>query len=122
DVRRFRQQGVEGVAAAGLLQPVDATEAAVVEQYDRQFESEHDGSGDLGIHHEITAVTDEHVDVPFGLGQLYPYPARDPVAHAGIAVFQVITVGAVRPPQLVQRARQSAGCADDGCVRARGAV
>src|SRR5690606_34799520 len=88
----------------------------------RQLQAEHDGSGDLGVHHQVAAVADEHDDVALGLRELDADRACYLVAHAGVAVFQVVAVGTVRAPQFVQFAGQSAGCAHDGCIRTRGAV
>ena len=68
----------------------------------------HHGGGDLGIHHEIAAVAHQHDDPPVGKGELHPEPAGDLIAHAGIAVFQVIALGRAGAPELVQLARQAA--------------
>ena len=53
--------------------------------------------------------------VAVGRGELDPHRARQLVAHARIAVLDVIalTVGVRRPPQLVQVAGHRAGRADD---------
>ena len=53
-------QVVERRAAAGLLQAVDATVAAIVEHHDDQLRAEHDRRRDLAVHHQIAAVADDH--------------------------------------------------------------
>ena len=81
----------------------------IVEHDDIELDAHHDGGGDLGIHHEIAAVAHQHDDPPVGEGELHPEPAGDLIAHAGIAVFQVIALGRAGAPELVQLARQAAG-------------
>ena len=103
---------VEARAAGRLLQAVDAAEAAIVEQHDDELDAEHDRGRDLRIHHEIGAVADHHDDLAVGLRHLHADAAGDLVAHAGIAVFEMVGGGRARLPQLVQFARQAAGGAD----------
>ena len=58
-------------------------------------------------------------DLALGLRQLDAEPAGDLVAHAGIAVFDVVAAGRAGLPQLVQLARQAAGGADHDVVARR---
>ena len=76
------------------------------------FSAEHHRGGDLGVDHEVAAVADHHDDLAFGPRQLHAEPAGDLVAHAGVAVFQVVGAGPPRLPELVQLAGQAAGGAD----------
>src|SRR5271170_4784871 len=50
---RVAQEIVERRAAGRLLQPVDAGEAAVVEDDDNELPSQHHRGGDLRIHHQV---------------------------------------------------------------------
>jgi hypothetical protein len=104
-----RPEIVEGPVAHGLLQAVDAAEPAIVEDDDIELDAHHDGGRDLGIHHEIAAIAHQHDNPPLGKSELHPQPAGDLIAHAGIAVFQVIALGRAGAPELVQLARQAAG-------------
>src|SRR5690606_28692406 len=85
-----------------------AAEAAVVEQYDRELEAERNGGCDLRVHHQIAAITHHHDYVAFRARELHAYAASDLVAHARVAVFEVIGVAMLRSPKLVQFAGQTA--------------
>src|SRR5438552_9270128 len=100
-------------AAATALQPVDAAETAIVEHDNVELLVEHHRGRDLGIHHQIRAVTDQHPDLAVWHGELDPQPAGDLVPHAGIAVLDVIGAGLWATPQFMQFARQPAGGAYD---------
>src|SRR5438093_123927 len=113
DARAVGKEIVERGATAAALQAVDAAEAAVVEHNDVELLVEHHRSRDLGIHHQIGAVTDKHPDLAVRHGELGPEPAGDLVPHAGIAVLDVIGAGLWAAPQFVQFARQPAGGAYD---------
>ena len=108
-VPRVLQQVVEALAAGGALQPVDAAEAAIVQHHDGQLHAQHHRGRDLGVHHQVRAVADHHDHLAIRAGELDAEPARDLVAHARIAVFEVIAAGLRGVPQLVQFARQAAG-------------
>ena len=100
---------VEALAAAGMLQPVDAAEAAVVEQHDGDLHPHHHARRQLRIHHHVAAVTQHDDDIPGWLRHLHADAACDLVAHAGEAVFKVVGRGVARLPQLVEFPRQAAG-------------
>src|SRR4029077_7861764 len=85
--RAVGEEIVERGTAAAALQPVDAAEPSIVEHNDVELLVEHHRSRDLGIHHQIGAVTDQHPDLAVGHGELDPEPTGDLVPHAGIAVF-----------------------------------
>ncbi len=93
DAGAGREEIVEAGAAGCRLQALDATKAAIVEQHDGELATELDRGRDLRVHHQIGAVADEHDDLAFGHRQLDAEPAGDLVAHAGIAVFDVIGAG-----------------------------
>src|SRR6266849_5569664 len=109
--------GGEKIVEAGTtgrrLQALDAAEAAIIEQHDDELAAELDRGRDFRIHHQIGAVADQHDDLALGRSQLDAEPAGDLVAHAGIAVFDVIGARLADAPQFVQLAGQAAGGADD---------
>ena len=55
-VDAVRHQIVERRTPCRLLQPVDATEPAIVQQYDGQLHPHGDRSRDLRVHHQVAAV------------------------------------------------------------------
>jgi hypothetical protein len=116
------EQVVEGLATGGALQPVDATETAIVQQHNRQLQSQHHRRGELRVQHEIAAVADHHDDLALRPRQLHAKSAGDFVAHAGIAVFEMIGPDLLRLPKLVQLARQAAGGADHNGILWRDAL
>ena len=87
-----------------------------------KFGTESDRSSDLGVQHQVTAVADQHDDLVLGPRQLHAEAAGDLVAHAGIAVFQVVAADLPRLPQLVQFAGQPAGGAHHDGVRRQHAL
>ena len=89
-VPRVLQEIVERRPARRMLQPVDAAEAAIVEHDDDELLAQHHRGRDLRVHHQIGAVADRHDDLAVGQGHLDADRAGDLVAHAGIAVFDVI--------------------------------
>ena len=66
-----------------------------------------DRGDELAGQHQVRAVADEHEDVALGRGELDAHAARDLVAHARVAVLDVVAlaVGVARAPELVQVAR-----------------
>ena len=76
------------------------------------------GGDELLGHHQVRAVADHHEHLAVRRGQLDPEPAGDLVAHAGVAVLDVVALRVAGPPQLVQVAGQRAGGADDDVARA----
>ena len=106
---RFRAQVVEARVTRGVLQALDAAEPAVVEQYDDQLRTEAHGGRDLAVEHEIRPVSDHHDHFALGLRELHAEGAGDLVAHAGVAILQVVPAGMLRPPVAVQLTGQSAG-------------
>jgi len=90
----------------------------VVQQHDLDGDPLLRGGDDLGRHHQVGAVADHHPHVTLRRGQLDPDPARNLVAHAGVAVLQVVAFGIAGAPQLVQVAGQAARRAEHHILRA----
>ncbi len=61
------EQVVERLPAAGLLQPVDAAVAAIVEHDDDELHAQHHRGRDLGVEHQVAAVADDDDDLALGL-------------------------------------------------------
>ena len=91
----------------------------VVDQNDRQLRVLLDRRDDLLRHHQVRAVADEHVHLAIGGRKLDAESARNLVAHAGVAVLDVVAVRVRDPPELVQLAGHRAGGADDDVARSR---
>ena len=113
------EQIVEAFSAARLLQPVDAAVAAVVEHDDHELRAEHHRRCDFRVEHQVAAVADQHDDLALWIRHLDADAAGDLVAHARVAVFDVVGAGTRGAPELVQFARQRSGGADDDVVRRR---
>ena len=96
----------------------DRAEAVVVDEDDRQLQPLLDRRDDLAREHQVGAVPDHHVDLALRGGQLDAETAGDLVAHARVAVLDVVALRIPRPPELVQVARHRAGGADDDVRRA----
>jgi hypothetical protein len=73
----------------------------VVDENDRQLVALLDRGDDLAREHQVGAVADEHVDVPLGGGHFHAEPAGDLVAHARVAVLDVVALRVARAPELV---------------------
>ena len=89
----------------------------VVEEHDRELDALLHGGDQLLRHHQIRAVADDHVDLALRRGHAHAQPAGNLVAHARVAVFEVVALRIARAPQLVQVAGQAAGGADDDVAR-----
>ena len=74
---------------------------------------------DLLRHHQVRAVADHHEHLARRIGHLHAQPAGDLVAHARVAVLEVIRVRLARAPQLVEIARQAARRTDHHVLRPR---
>ena len=85
----------------------------VVDQHDDQLDPFLDRRDDLAAHHQVGAVADHGEDLAIGGGHLDPECAGDLIAHAGVAVLDVVLLRVSRAPQLVQVARHRAGGTDD---------
>ena len=66
-----------------------------------------------GRHHQVGAVADHREDLAIGRGHLDPERAGDLVAHAGVAVLDVVLLGVPGTPQHLQVPGQAAGGLDD---------
>ena len=83
----------ESVRPDGLRKTADAREAVIVQKDDVQLEAFLNGGDDLRRHHQPRSVADHDIDLALRRGHLHAQPARDFVAHAGVAIFQVIAFG-----------------------------
>ncbi len=119
---RILQQVVVFHACGRTLQAVDAAVPAVVAEHDEERVAAGHRSRDLGVHHQVAAVAQQDGNGARGIGHLHAETARDLVAHAGIAVLEVIAAGLGAAPELVQLARQAAGGRDQGRALAQCAI
>src|SRR3546814_7285475 len=99
DLTRVGEQIVEGGAAGRGLKAVNATEATIVEQHEDQFDAHRNRGGQLRIEHQIAAVANHDIDMARGLGELDANTAGDLIAHARIAVFDMIAAAGSRRPR-----------------------
>ena len=111
----------EPVRAERARERADRLVAAAVDEHDRQLQPLLDRGDELARQHQVGAVADEHVDLPLGRRELDAEAARDLVAHARVAVLDVVALRVARAPELVQVAGHRAGGADDDVGR-RGRV
>ena len=81
-----------------------------------------DGGDELLGHHQVGAVADHHEHLALRVGHLHAQPAGDLVAHARVAVLDVVALRVARAPELVQVAGHAARGADDDVARAADAV
>ncbi len=68
------------------------------------------------MEHEIAAIADQRIYFPFRFGDLNPQGTCDLVAHRGEAIFHVVCLDTLAPPQAVEVPRKTAGGADDDIV------
>ena len=90
----------------------------VLHQHDDELDALLDRGHQLLGHHQVRAVADHDEDVPVrvrGVEHRHrrAQPPGDLVAHAGVAVLDVVALRVPGAPQLVQVARHRAGGADD---------
>ena len=71
----------------------------------------------FGRHHQVRAVTDHDEHVAVGGGHFDADAAGDLVSHAGVAVFDVVTLAFAGAPQLVQVAGHRTGGAHHDVTR-----
>ncbi len=90
----------------------------VLHQDDDDLQVLLDGGDQLLRHHQVGAVADHDEDVPVGAGHLDAEPAGDLVAHAGVAVLDVVPLRVAGAPQLVQVAGHRPGRAHHDVPRA----
>ena len=112
----------EAVEADRARERADRVEPVVVDEDDRQLHALLDRGDELARQHQVGAVADEHVDVALGRGHLHADAAGDLVAHARVAVLDVVALRVAGAPELVQVARHRARGADDDARRRRGVV
>ena len=68
------EQVVESLATGSALQPIDAAVAAIVQHHDGKLRAEHHRRGYLGVHHQVTAVADQHDHLAVGRASFTPKP------------------------------------------------
>ena len=105
----------EARRAERARQRADRRVAVVVDEHDRDLDPFRDRRHEVAGQHEVRAVADHHVDLALGCGELDADPAGDLVAHARVAVLDVVALAEriARPPELVQVAGRGAGGAHD---------
>src|ERR687893_592450 len=94
--------GPEPLGADGAGEGAYRREAGVVHEDDGELVALLDGGDDLGVHHQVRAVADHHVDLALGGGHLDAEAARDLVSHRRVAVLDVVALGIACAPQLVK--------------------
>ena len=77
------------------------------------FPAKGDRGRDFRVQHQVTAVADQDNNLSFRFGQLHAQSAGDLVAHAGVSVFDMVSVLVAGPPELVKFAGKAARGADD---------
>ena len=89
----------------------------VLHQHDDDLDALLHGGHQLGGHHQVGAVADhdEHVAVSSAIS--HAEAAGDLVAHAGVAVLDVVALGIPGPPELVQVTGHRAGRAHHDVAR-----
>ena len=102
-----------------MRQRADAGVTLAVEQHDDQLEPFLHRRDDLLSHHQVRPVADHHEHVARRIGHLHAQAAGNLVAHARIAILEVIGVRPGRAPQLVQIAGDAAGRADHHVLGSR---
>ena len=75
------------------LKRADGREAVVLHQDDVQLDPLGHRGDDLGRHHQVGPVADEHEHLTPRVGQLGPQAAGDLVPHAGVPVLDVVLLG-----------------------------
>ena len=94
--------GAEPLRAERFGQRADGAEAVVVDQDDVQLDALGDRGDDLGRHHQVGPVADEHEDLAARIGQLGAQAAGDLVPHARVAVLDVVLLRVPGAPQHLQ--------------------
>src|SRR5262249_8182983 len=97
----------EAARSERLRQAADRPEAPVVDEHDHELHVLLEGGDDLLRHHEPRAVAYHREDLAVWRGHLHAEGPRDLVAHAGVAVLEVVAPGVPRGPELVDAAGQA---------------
>ena len=109
--------GAEPLRAQRLRERADRGEAVVLHQHHDDLEALLDRGDQLGRHHQVGPVADHDEHVAVRAGQPDAEPAGDLVAHAGVAVLDVVALRVPDLPQLVQVTGHRAGGAHDDVAR-----
>ena len=102
----------EPLRAQRLRERADRGEAVVLDEHHDDLDPLLDGGHQLGRHHQVGAVADHHEHVAVRARHPYAESAGDLVAHAGVAVLDVVAHRVAHLPELVQVAGHRAGRAD----------
>ena len=62
----------------------------VLDEDDGELDTLLKGRHEFPGEHQVGAVSDQHEDLAFRCGELHSEPAGDLVAHAGVAVLEVV--------------------------------
>ena len=118
--RAFRAVPVERaepVEAERARERADRREPAVIDEHDDELGVLLDRRDDLARHHEVAAVADHDEHLALGCREFHADAGGYLVAHARVAVLDVVLLRIARAPQLVQLAGQRARGADDDVLR-----
>ena len=74
----------------------------VINEYDNELGVLLERRDDRLAQHEVRAVADERIDLALGCRELHTEGTGDLVAHARVAVLDVVLLPIARPPELVQ--------------------
>ena len=121
-VRARVVERAEAARADRARQRADRRVAVVLHEHDHELDPLGHRGRQLARQHQVRAVADHHEHLALGRGELDAHPARDLVAHARVAVLDVVALRVARPPQLVQVARHRAGRAHHHAGLAGGVV
>src|ERR671930_191539 len=105
----------EARRADGPRQRADRRVAVVVDEHDDDRDPLGDGGDELARKHQVRPVADEDEDLALGRGELDAHATGDLVAHARVAVLDVVALagGVAGVPELVQVAGRRARRAHD---------
>src|SRR3981081_1760130 len=92
----------------------------IVEKDDVQFTAFLQGRYDFLRHHQLGAIANHNVDFAVGRGHLDAQSSRDFIAHARVAILEVITLGVASAPELVQITGKAARGTDYNVPGTRG--
>src|SRR5579862_3950009 len=104
---------VEARVAGRALQALDTAKATIVEQHDDQLHSEAHRARHLAVQHEIRPIAHHHDHFALGMRELDAECTRDLVAHAGVAILEVIAAHLLGLPVPMELAGQATGGSDD---------
>ena len=93
--------------ALPALEVVDATEGVIIIQHDRDLSAFLHGGDDLGVQHQVAAITKKRINFACRIRELDAECAGYFVAHARVAVFGMIVGSGLAAPEFVNVAGNS---------------